>query len=226
VESAENISGRDGDSTSEIDASEKALRSRLDWVLVAILAVTSLCAAWSGYEAARWSGIQSSEYSRASANQSEANLETSRGYLAALEDESHFSGWANAYISGNDELATFFQQRFSPEYETAFNAWIATSPRTNPDGPASPMQMPEYVNPAIDHAEALTMASHAAFERGDQANERSDAHVLNTVIFASVLFFAGFASRIRAVKGQFVIEVIAIVVLLIGLYQIITIPTA
>jgi hypothetical protein len=226
VESAENISGRDGDSTSEIDASEKALRSRLDWVLVAILAVTSLCAAWSGYEAARWSGIQSSEYSRASANQSEANLETSRGYLAALEDESHFSGWANAYISGNDELATFFQQRFSPEYETAFNAWIATSPRTNPDAPASPMQMPEYVNPAIDHAEALTEESHAAFERGDQANERSDAHVLNTVIFASVLFFAGFASRIRAVKGQFVIEVIAIVVLLIGLYQIITIPTA
>ena len=50
------------------------------------------------------------------------------------------------------------------------------------------------------------MESHAAFDRGDKANERSDAHVLNTVILTSVPFFAGFASRIRAVKGQFVIE--------------------
>ena len=112
-------------------------------MLVIILAVTSLFAAWSGYEAARWSGIQSAEYSWASASQSEANLETSKGYLEALEDESNFSGWASAYISGNDELATFFQQRFSPEFETAFIAWLATSPRTNPDAPASPIKMPE-----------------------------------------------------------------------------------
>ena len=88
------------------------------------------------------------------------------------------------------------------------------------------MKMPEYLNPSIEHSESLTMESHAAFERGDRANERSDAHLLNTVIFASVLFFAGFASRIRAVKGQLVIEVIAIVVLLIGLYQILMIPVA
>jgi hypothetical protein len=226
VEGAEKLGEREDSSNQATDASEKQWRSRLDWVLVIILAVTSLCAAWSGYEAARWSGIQSAEYHRATASQSEANLETSRGYLAALGDESHFSGWADAYISGNDELATFFQQRFSPEYETAFNAWIATSPRTNLDAPASPMQMPEYVNPAIDHAESLTVESQAAFDPGDQVNERSDAHVLNTVIFASVLFFAGFASRIRAVKGQFVIEVTAIVVLLIGLYQILMIPVA
>ena len=226
MDSAESQSERDGGSTEEFDASEKQLRSRLDWVLVIILAVTSLFAAWSGYEAARWSGIQSAEYSRASASQSEANLQTSKGYLAALEDESNFSGWANAYISDNDELARFFQQRFSPEFEAAFIAWIATSPRTNPDAPGSPMKMPEYVNPSIERAESLTMESHAAFERGDEANERSDAHVLNTVIFASVLFFAGFASRICAVKGQLVIEVIAIAVLLIGLYQILMIPVA
>jgi hypothetical protein len=45
VEGPEKVGERDDRSDHAADASEKKWRSRLDWVLVIILAVTSLCAA-------------------------------------------------------------------------------------------------------------------------------------------------------------------------------------
>lgn len=220
-----NVVGKPEEKTDTASRTE-TLRSRLDWVLVIILAVTSLLASWSGYEATRWSGKKTTASNQAATIQGDANLEVTKGYLVASADMANLNSWVEAYAVNNQEMMSFFRRRLTPEFDVAFQAWLALDPRSNPDAPASPMDMEEYVNPHLVHAEALSdEADHYRYE-ANKANERADAHVLNTVIFASVLFFAGFASRIRDVRAQFTIEVLATLILLFGLYQIIMTPTA
>lgn len=217
---------RESREKAETASASETLRNRLDWVLVIILAATSLLAAWSGFEASRWSGKQTAASNRAATLQADANLEVTKGYLVAASDMANLNSWVEAYAVNNQEVMAFFEKRFTPEFQTAFQAWLALDPRSNPDAPASPLEMEEYVDSHLVHAEELSDEAERNRMEANKANERSDAHVLNTVIFASVLFFAGFASRIRDVRAQFVIEVLAALTLLIGLYQIITIPTA
>ena len=217
---------KESEQKSEQLSASDVMRSRLDWVLVIILAATSLFAAWAGYEASRWSGLQNTASNEAATLQADANLEVTKGYLVVSADMANLNSWVEAYAVENQEMMAFFQGRFTPEFDAAFQTWLALNPRTNPDAPASPMTMAEYVNPHLVRSEDLSDEADRARDKSNKASERSDAYVFNTLIFASVLFFAGFASRIRDVRAQFVIEALATLIMLFGFYQIVTIPIA
>ena len=59
-------------------------------------------------------------------------------------DVALFTQWVDAYVREETELADFYRGRFRDEFKPAFQAWVATEPRTNPDAPLSPFAMPEY----------------------------------------------------------------------------------
>jgi hypothetical protein len=191
---------------------------------IIILAFATLATAWSGYQSARWSGVQAEDYSRASA----LRLESTRSSTAAGQltqvDISLFANWINAYAVDDQDLMRFYQTRFRPEFIPAFEAWLATHPKNNPDAPLSPFAMPEYKVSKEAEAAALQIKAEQMFNAANDANEIADRYVLDTVILASVLFLAGLASQVKSLLMRSMVVVFAMLILFWGLYSIIILP--
>lgn len=209
-----------GDSASEQITRQAQRLDRFYQLASAImLALVAVGTAWSGYQATRWSGVQAAAYIEASSTRvASAEAATRAGQLTAV-DVGLFSNWINAYAAGDQELATFYQARFRPEFKPAFDAWVATQPRTNPDAPSSPFAMPEYQLQASKDATQLATKANTLFEEGQTANQVSDDYVLNTVILAAVLFFLAIAERFEWLPVRVFVLVAALLLFAFAVYR-------
>jgi hypothetical protein len=196
----------------------------LELFAVVLLAIASLGVAWSGYQAARWGGVQSTLYSQAGAARVESTREQTVGYLFAIADLQIFNGWAEAYAADDELLLTFYENRFSPELRVAVDAWLKLRPLQNPDAPSGPLQMEEYVRPELVRADELQQAAERLFDEGKQANQQSDDYVLTTVFLAMVLFFAGLATRLAWQPVRLGVTIFALAMLVYGVIRLATFP--
>jgi len=193
-------------------------------IATVLLALATLATAWSGYQSARWGGVQSTKFSQAGALRTESTrASTTAGQLMQI-DVGLFTNWINAYAEDNQPLIEFYQARFRPEFAVAYEAWIGTDPKNNPDAPKSPFAMPEYFISYQQEAERLEQEASKSFEEGSAANQNSDDYILNTVILASVLFLAGMQSRLKSVPARMLIVILGLCILAFGLFNIATYP--
>jgi hypothetical protein len=193
---------------------------------VILLSLATLATAWSGYQAALWSGEQSQRYSQASALRVRADEDTVSGGQLHLGDLMLVNGWFNATETGNAKLAADYRRRFRPAFQPIFNAWLALHPLTNPHAPPGPTYMPQY-DPAPNVAAAAVNA-HAdrVFAEGSQAKTNDDDHILATVFFAAVLFLAAVSLRLEWRWLRIGILAFGSVVFLGALVFVLTLPTA
>jgi hypothetical protein len=167
-----------------------------------LLAVVALLAAWSGYASAEWGTDSRLTLARAST----ARVEASRYELEALEtrnlDSSMFEAWFAAYAIGNEEAMALAEHRFRPEYQVAFDAWIATDPVNDPDAPKGPAYMDEYTVPQDELAREKHTEADELYAEGAEAGTTADEYVRTTVFLASVLFIVGISGhfRVRAAR--------------------------
>ena len=182
--------------TTEPDAPYVSMREkRFEVVATFLLAFAALATAWTGYQASLWDGIQSSNYTQASAARTEAAQLRTEANQFRLADLSVFESFVDASVSGNDELAGFYRARFRPEFEVAFDAWIALDPFADPEAPSSPLAMAEYQLAADAEATTLDARADTLFREGEEANTDSDIYTMSTLLFAIVLFFAAISER-------------------------------
>src|SRR3954447_7948016 len=80
----------------------------LELLAVLLLSLTTLATAWSGYQAARWSGEQSQLYAQASATRIRSQQQSTAAGQLRIDDLLYFNGWLDAYKSGNRQLATVY----------------------------------------------------------------------------------------------------------------------
>ena len=169
------------------------------------LSMAAVATAWSGYQAARWHG----EQARAQSASIAARVESTRAANVANRqgeiDVALFTQWVDAYARDEVELAAFYRKRFRPEFQPAFNAWVATKPRKNPDAPLSPFALPEYKLAANATAERLEATAARFSVSVGRFIQRADNYSLAVVLFATSLFFAGISTRLRSSKPQLVI---------------------
>jgi hypothetical protein len=190
---------------------------RLEVLAVALLALTALATAWSGYQASLWDGIQSSNYTRASAARTNAAQERTEANQFRIADLTIFESHIDALIDGNDEVAEFYRQRFRDEFAVAYEAWIALDPLTNPNAPASPLGLPEYKLAAEQTAQDLEAQADTLFVEGEDANARSDVYTLATLLFAVVLFFIAISERFEFLALRLTLLALGGVGLVVGI---------
>jgi hypothetical protein len=198
----------------------------LEFGAVLLLALTTLATAWSGYQAARWSGEQSQHYARTSAMRIKAQQQQSEAGQLRIDDLLYFNGWLDARRSGNSELATIYRRRFRPEFVPAFRAWIAQKPFSNPDAVPGPLYMPEYRPAGARNARRLDARADELYLEGTQAKTNDDHYILSTVFFAAVLFFAGISLRLEWRPLRIVVLGMAAALLLTGAGYVLTLPVA
>jgi len=189
-----------------------------------LLALATLATAWSGYQSARWGGVQADSSNQAIALRTESTrASTTAGQLTQI-DIGLFTNWINAYANDNQILVEFYENRFRPEFAPAFDAWIATDPANNPDAPKSPFSMEEYDSEFMEEAQRLESEADEKSQISTAANQTADEYILNTVILASVLFLTGVQTRIKSVPARSIIILLALAILSFGLFNIAGLP--
>jgi len=193
-------------------------------VAAVLLSLATVGIAWSGYQAAKWSGLQSRRYAEASTDRAEAN----RAAVAAGQDRTqdllNFNRWLEVSSQGDQALASLYERRFRPEFDPAFQAWLAEDPLHNPNATASPLNMPEYKLANAARSDQLENLGTTRFGQGRAATDNTDAYVLTTVFFAAVLFFAGISSRFEWQAMRAALLVMAAVGLGYAAFRIFTLP--
>src|SRR5215203_3668578 len=101
-----------------VSRSEKAI----EIFATVLLAVAALATAWSGYQASLWDGIQSSNYTQASAARTNAAQKHTEANQYRLADLSVFENYIDASLDGDTNLADFYRPRFSDALEPAYDA--------------------------------------------------------------------------------------------------------
>ncbi len=197
-----------------------------EFVATALLSLAGVATSWSGYQAALWSGIQAMHYSRASANRVEATREfTAAGQVESV-DASLFMNWVNAYATGNEGLQEFYRARFRKEFSPAFEEWLASHPRENPCAEPTPCTARSDRIAHRTKAEELEASAEKEFRDGQAANDTSDNYVLNTVILAVVLFFAGISQQFSIYAVRLLLLGMSAVLLIAGSITLLGLPRA
>jgi hypothetical protein len=171
-------------------------RDWLEIVATVLLSLAAVATAWSSYQATKWNGDQAKAASRANAVRFEATQASSLADSQTEVDVATFIQWIDANASGDDDLASFYADRFRTEFQPAFDAWVATDPFSNPDAPPTPFAMDEYQLEARTTAQRLDAEGeeYSAAVRRDV--QRAGNYVLGVVLFAVTLFFAGMSTRL------------------------------
>jgi hypothetical protein len=171
---------------------------RLDFAATVLLAVAAVATAWAAYQSARWHGQQAEAQSASIAARVESTRTANVANRQAQIDVALFTQWVDAYARDETQLAGFYRQRFRAEFRPAFQAWVATKPRTNRTAPLSPFAMPQYKLAATGQADRLEAQAAASSRKVGRFVQRADNYSLAVVLFAASLFFAGISTRLRS----------------------------
>ncbi|HET8952561.1 MAG TPA: hypothetical protein VFN44_18700 [Solirubrobacteraceae bacterium] len=193
---------------------------------VLLLSLTTVATAWSGYQAARWSGEQSQHYARASAIRIQAQQQSTLAGQLRIGDLNLFDGWLDARVSGNEKLAAVYRRRFRAAFVPAFDAWLAQHPLSRTAAIPGPQYQPEYRLQEDARAAALNARADDLYREGTEAKTNDDRYILSTVFFAAVLFFAGISLRLDWRPLRMAVLGLAGAMLLGGLVFVATLPIA
>jgi hypothetical protein len=197
---------------------------RVETLATILLAVAAVATAWSTYQSAVWRGQQASHTGKSTAARIEASSASTRAGQLTEIDVATFTQWVDADVAGDVELADFYRDRFRAEFQPAFAAWLETEPRTKPDAPKSPFEMPEYRLAEADEAQQHQVAADAEAQAATDASRRADRYMLAVVLFASSLFFAGISTKVDSVRQREVLLAIGGLILVGTAVGIATLP--
>ena len=202
--------------------------TRERWLEIAaalMLSLATLGIAWSGYQAAKWSGIQARRYTQASTARSFANQAATLAAQDRTQDLLNFNRWLEVTTDGNTELANLYERRFREEFRPAFEKWLSQDPLHNANAIPSPLLEPNYKLANMEKADRLERVGDTRFEQGKQATENADDYVFVTVFFAIVLFFAGISLRFSWFPMRILIMGLGTAILVWATFRLLSLPT-
>jgi len=189
-----------------------------------LLAVVAILAAWSGFASAKWSTHSSLDLSKASAARTEANRAAYQAADLKNFDALTFNSWFTAYVANNKAAMRVAEGRFRPIFDTAFKAWLATHPFTNPNAPKGPTYMPQYKQPELVLSNTLDNRASNYYTLGEEAGSNADGYVRTTVYLATVLFLVGISGHFKVRAARLGLISIAGVILVFSVVSLIVAP--
>ena len=207
-------------------AGESTGQAILEIVEALVLAIVAIATAWSGYQAALWTGQQSELYGQASKLRVQAEGAATFANQERLYNASTVVEWLKAEAHNDKKLTDIFERRFLPEFRPAFEAWKKTDPLNNPNAPAGPQLMAEYRSSKTIEAANLSNQATEVFEQGTRARQHSDEYVRATVTLATVLLLIAIGQRFTIRGVRIGLLAIALFLLCFPVYRILTLPRA
>ena len=198
---------------------DKALRY-VDIAAAVLLAIATVLTAWCAYQSSRWSGVQATAFAQASSNRLESSREHTQAIQILALDADLFTRWIDAYATGDTELVDFYMSNvLRTDFIPYLEEWIELDPLENPDAPRNPLGNEAYQQELLGESARLRELAEVKFTEATEANQTSDEYILATVMFASVLFFAGISNKFERLRIQGALVAIAFIMIVFGILQ-------
>jgi hypothetical protein len=189
-----------------------------------LLAVVAVLAAYSGFASAKWGTESSLTLAKAATVRNFASRAQLQGLETKNFDASTFNAWFSAYVAGNTTAMTVAEHRFRPQFDVAFNAWIATDPFTNASAPKGPTYMPQYIQPGHVETTRLDNEADDLYSEGSKDGQNSDLYVRTTVFLATVLFLVGISGHFRLRSARIGLVAVGGAILVTSVILLLTTP--
>ncbi len=195
-------------------------------VVAVLMALTTLCTAWCSYESAAWTRRSNALMNESNALERRAALLDVQGSQALIIHASMFMQLLAAQHAGNQELATFYAERFPPDVKKAYEAWLAEKPFENRAADAHPFVPNLYEARGAAEAAAVRADAARRVAEARQAGNRSGQYLANTVFFATVLFFAGTAGKFEQPRVRLFAATFGVALFVIAVIRMLLMPAA
>jgi len=200
---------------------------RKGWVepIVALLmALATLSTAWCSYQSAAWTRKSNRLMNEFNALERRAGLQTVQGMQQATIHTAMFMQILAAQQGGNEKLMNFYVERFPPDVRKAYDAWLAERPFENPNADPHPFVPKLYEVPGTREAAEANAKAARSLEEARNAGTVSGQYLANTVLFATVLFFASASGKFEQRRVRTVAFVFAVAVFTFALVRTAMLP--
>ena len=193
-------------------------------VAALLMALATLSTAWCSFESAAWTRRSNRLMNEFNALERRAGLLTVQGMQQATIHTGMFMQALAAHQAGNDKLASFYVERFPPELRKAYDAWLAQKPFENPNADPHPFVPNLYEVPGTREAAEATVNAANSQRQAGVAGSVSGQYLANTVLFATVLFFASAAGKFEQRRVRVVAFVFAAAVFTFAVVRTVMLP--
>ena len=193
-------------------------------VAALLMALATLSTAWCSFESAAWTRQSNRLMNEFNTLERKAGLLSLQGMQQATIHTAMFTEVLAAKQAGNEQLANFYVERFPPELRKAYDAWMAQKPFENPKADPHPFVPNLYeIRGSREAAEASAKAANSQREAGN-AGSISGQYLANTVLFATVLFFANASAKFEQRRVRVVAFAFAVAVFVFALVRTLILP--
>lgn len=196
----------------------------LELVTVFVMSLMVVLTAWTGFQSTQWSSVQSEHYSRASAARTESARASATAGQQTTLDVAVFIAWTEAVADGDERRADFVYERFPDRLRVATDAWVDLAPLDDPDAPGTPFELDDYVVAAADEAAEWVLDADEHLDAASAAGSNTGHYVATTVVFATVLFFAGMSVKLVSRRNRLAVLTLAGIGTVAGIAMLLTLP--
>lgn len=193
-------------------------------VAALLMALATLSTAWCGYQSAAWTRQSNRLMNEFNTLERRAGLLTLQGTQQATIQAGMFMQALAAHQAGNDKLLNFYVERFPPELRKAYDAWLAQKPFENPNADPHPFVPNLYEARGMREAAEATAKGARSLEEARMAGSISGQYLANTVLFATVLFFASASGKFEQRRVRIVAFVFAVAVFMFAVVRTALLP--
>src|SRR5205809_5773093 len=204
------MDGKDLAGSSNREPQEK--KKEVEPVTASLMPLATLSTAWCSYQSAAWTRQSNRLMNEFNALERKAGLLSLQGIQQATIHTTMFMQMLAAQQGGNEQLANFYIERFPPDVRKAYDAWLAQKPFENPNAAPHPFVPKLYEVPGTREAAEANAKAANSLDEARNAGTVSGQYLANTVLFATVLFFASASGkfeqrRVRVVAFAFAVTV-------------------
>lgn len=182
-----------------------------------LLSIATVATAWSAYQSSRWSGVQAMSFAEASTVRSESNREFNLAIQLQIIDTELVTRWTSAHHEGDHERIDFYETSLMrSELLDHLDEWAPSVTDQDELSTEHPLISDSYMEALLADSDQLEEEATARSQEAKAASQTSDDYVLSTVIFASVMFFAGIASKFSSRRTQGVLVFMGFLMLATG----------
>jgi hypothetical protein len=205
---------------------ESPQRKWIEPVVAVLMALTTLCTAWCSYKSAAWTRRSNGLMNESNTLERRAALLDVQGSQALIIHASMFMQLLAAQHAGDEKLASFYAERFPPDVKKAYEAWLAQKPFENRAADAHPFVPNLYEVRGTADAAAARADSVRRVTEAREAGNRSGQYLANTVLFATVLFFAGTAGKFEQARVRLFAATFGVALFLLAVIRMLLMPAA
>jgi hypothetical protein len=202
-------------------------RLRKKWVepvTALLMALATVGTAWCSYESAAWTRSSNRLMNECNSLERKAGVLNVQGLQTATIHVAMFMQLLAAKQAGNEKLANFYVQRLPVDARKAYDAWLAQKPFENPNADAHPFVPNLYELRDAHEAAAATAIAAEKLQLARKAGSISGRYLANTVLFATMLFFANAAGKFEQRRVRLIAFFFALAVFTFAIAQIVMLP--